>query len=110
MKKIISVLLISFMLVSAASCDAVGKAETTTGTEAPVDTRPEMPNLVGLTLEQISMRYPKLTLETTYEYDDEAKKDTVIKQEISAGDKYDEDKPIAVTVSLSKSTIIPTAI
>lgn len=99
MKKIISILLVSLMLVSAASCDAAGKAQTTTGTEAPVDNRPEMPNLVGLTLEQISMRYPKLKLETTYEYDDEAKKDTVIKQEISAGDKYDEDKPIAVTVS-----------
>ena len=99
MKKIISVLLVSFMLLSASSCDAVGKAETTTGTEAPIDNRPDMPNLVGLTLKQIEMRYPKLKLEKNYEYDDEAKKDTVIKQEIPAGDKYNEDEPIAVTVS-----------
>jgi len=90
MKKIISLLLASFMLVSFAGCDAAGKSQSTTVTEEPVDTRPQMPNLVGLSLEQISMRYPKLKLDVTYEYDDEAKKDTVISQEIKAGERYNE--------------------
>ena len=99
MKKIISLLLASFMLVSFAGCDAAGKSQSTTVTEEPVDTRPQMPNLVGLSLEQISMRYPKLKLDVTYEYDDEAKKDTVISQEIKASDRYNEGDSIPVTVS-----------
>lgn len=99
MKKLVSVLLASFMLVSFAGCDAAGKSQTTSATEEPVDTRPQMPNLVGLTLEQISMRYPKLTLDIKYEYDDDAKKDTVISQEIAVGDRYNDGDKIPVTVS-----------
>lgn len=99
MKKIISVIMAAAMLLSLSACNMGAQSQTTTGTEAPVDTRPEMPNLVGLTLEQIGMRYPALTLEPTYKYDDEAAKDTVIEQKIPAGDKYDENKPIEVVVS-----------
>ena len=99
MKKFISIILAAVMLASVSACDMGNSAATTTGAEAPVDDRPEMPNLVGLTLEQIGMRYPALLLKTTYKYDDEAAKDTVIEQAISAGDKYDADKPIDVVVS-----------
>ncbi len=99
MKKIISVLLAAFMIMGVSSCNIGQQAQTTTGTEAPVDSRPEMPNLVGLTLEQIGMRYPALTLEPTYEYNDEVAKDTVFEQAIAAGDKYDENDPIKVMVS-----------
>lgn len=99
MKKIFSIIIAAVMLISVSACDMGGSSEVTTGTEAPVDNRPEMPNLVGLTLEQIGMRYPALTLETTYEYDDEAAKDTVIEQDIPAGSRYDEKDPIKVVVS-----------
>lgn len=99
MKKIISVILAAAMLLSVSACNTGTQSQTTTGTEAPVDTRPKMPNLVGLTLEQIGMRYPALGLEPTYKYDDEAAKDTVIEQKIPAGDPYDEDKPVEVVVS-----------
>lgn len=104
MKKFLSVILAAVMLTSLTACEKANKdAEVTT--TAPVDTRPEMPNLVGLTIEQITMRYPALVLERTYEYNDEVGKDTVISQEISAGDKYDVDKPVAVVVSSGSKLI-----
>ncbi len=103
MKKIISVILAAFMLTSLSACDSGKTAEVTT--TAPADTRPEMPNLVGLTIEQITMRYPALVLEKTYKYSDEAGKDTVIEQGISAGSKYDVDKPVSVVVSSGSKLI-----
>ncbi len=98
MKKIISVLICAVMICGMAGCN-IGQPQQTTATAEPVDSRPEMPNLVGLTLEQIEMRYPALNLETTYEYSDEAPKETVLKQSIEAGDKYNEDDTVKVVVS-----------
>lgn len=103
MKKFISVIIAAVMLASVSACDTGKQPETTT--TAPADTRPEMPNLVGLSLEQIGMRYPALVLETTYEYSDEVEKDKVIEQKIPAGDKYDEDDPIEVIVSSGSKLI-----
>ncbi len=99
MKKIITAFICAVMICSVSACNIGQQSEETSVTTEPVDTRPEMPNLVGLTLEQIGMRYPALTLETTYEYSDEAPKETVLEQNINAGDKYDEDKPVKVVVS-----------
>ena len=99
MKKFLSLILAAVMLATVSACDTGKNTGDTTQTQAPVDDRPEMPNLVGLTLEQIGMRYPALTLDVTYEYNDEAAKDTVIEQEINAGDKYNEKDKIKVVVS-----------
>lgn len=99
MKKIVLTLLCAATVLGMSSCDVMKNPETTTVTEAPADTRPKMPNLVGLTLEQIGMRYPALILDTTYEYSDEYAKDTVMEQAIGAGEKYDEDDKIEIVVS-----------
>lgn len=102
MKKILSLILAAVMLTTLTACENKDAETTTT---APADTRPEMPNLVGLTIEQIEMRYPALVLDKEYEYSDEAGKDTVISQEIAAGNKYDVDKPISVVVSSGSKLI-----
>lgn len=105
MKKFISAVMAAVMLACASSCGVIGKEQNTTGTEAPVDERPEMPNLVGLTLEQISMRYPELVLEKEYEYSDEYKKDAVMEQSVSAGTKYDLGDSVSVVVSSGSKLI-----
>ena len=105
MKKIISALLASAILLSFCGCQNTGGESFTTTASAPVDERPEMPNLVGLSLEQISMRYPNLTLNTEYKYSDEYEKNVIMEQAVPAGDKYDEDTPIPVTVSSGSKLI-----
>ncbi len=105
MKKFLSLILAAVMLTSVSACDTGNNPAEATGTEAPADDRPEMPNLVGLTLEQIGMRYPALVLKPTYKYDDEAAKDTVMEQSISAGDKYNEKDEIEVVVSSGSKLI-----
>jgi len=105
MKKIISVILASVMLMSLCSCQGGNQSESFTTTTAPVDTRPQVPNFVGLSLEQIEMRYPDLELETTFKYSDEYAKNVVIEQEIAAGERYDEDTVFNVVVSSGSKLI-----
>lgn len=105
MKKIISVILASVMIFSLCGCQGGNQSESFTTTTAPVDTRPEAPNFVGLSLEQIEMRYPDLTLEPTYKYSDEYAKNVVMEQEIEAGDRYDEDTVFNVVVSSGSKLI-----
>lgn len=104
MKKIISVILASVMVLSLCSCQG-DTSESFTTTTAPVDTRPEAPNFVGLSLEQIEMRYPDLRLNTTYQYSDEYVKNVVIEQEIKAGERYDDDTVFNVVVSSGSKLI-----
>ncbi len=99
MKKIISVILASVMLLSLCGCQGGNQDPSFTTTTAPIDTRPVAPNFVGLSLEQIDMRYPDLKLETTYKYSDEYAKNVVMEQEIAAGERYDEDTVFNVVVS-----------
>jgi len=105
MKKIISMILASVMVLSLCSCQGGNQSESFTTTTAPVDTRPEAPNFVGLSLEQIEMRYPDLTLDPTYKYSDEYAKNVVMEQEIEAGDRYDEDTIFKVVVSSGSKLI-----
>ena len=105
MKKLISVFLASVMIFSLCGCQNSGGESFTTTAAEPVDERPEMPNLVGLSLEQIDMRYPALTLEVSYKYSDEYEKDVVMEQEVPAGDKYDENDTFKVTVSSGSKLI-----
>lgn len=99
MNKKVTAILAAFLILSLAGCDGSGTAFTTTAaTEAP-DTRPEAPNLVGLTLEQIEMRYPELSIKTEYRYDESAAKETVLEQSIAAGEKYDEGATFTLVVS-----------
>ncbi len=105
MKKIISVILASVMLLSLCGCQDSSQSESFTTTTAPVDVRPEAPNFVGLSLEQIEMRYPDLTLEPTYKYSDEYAKNVVIEQEIAAGERYDDDTVFKVVVSSGSKLI-----
>lgn len=96
-KKITAVLLAGLLLLS--GCDGAGSAFTTTTEPAEVlDLRPEAPNFVGLTMEQVQMRYPSLNIKTEYRSDDSAA-ETVLEQSISAGDKYDEGAQFLLTVS-----------
>ncbi len=104
MKKLISVFLASVMVLSLCGCEG-NTTESFTTTTAPIDERPEAPNFVGLSLEQISMRYPDLTLDPTYKYSDEYAKNVVIEQEIAAGEKYDEDTVFSVVVSSGSKLI-----
>lgn len=104
MKKIISVILASVMVLSLCSCQG-NTSESFTTTTAPVDTRPEAPNFVGLSLEQIEMRYPDLRLNTTYQYSDEYANNVVIEQEIEAGERYDDDTVFNVIVSSGSKLI-----
>lgn len=105
MKKILSVFLASVMLISLCGCQGGNQSESFTTTTAPIDTRPEAPNFVGLSMEQIEMRYPDLTLDATYKYSDEYDKDVVIEQEIAAGERYDEDTVFNVVVSSGSKLI-----
>ncbi len=71
---------------------------TTTEPAEVLDLRPEAPNFVGLTLEQVQMRYPSLDIVTEYR-SDETEKDTVLEQSIPAGEKYDEGAQFTLTLS-----------
>lgn len=105
MKKIISVVLASLMLISLCSCQGGNQSESFTTTTAPIDTRPEAPNFVGLSLEQIEMRYPDLVIDTTYKYSDEYAKNVVMEQEIPAGERYDDNTIFKVVVSSGSKLI-----
>ena len=105
MKKILSAILASVMLLSLCGCQNSNQDASFTTTTAPIDTRPEAPNFVGLSLEQIEMRYPDLELDMKYKYSDEYAKNVVIEQEISAGDKYDEGTVFNVVVSSGSKLI-----
>lgn len=97
MKKITAILLAGLLFLS--GCDAAGNAfVTTTESAETVDLRPEAPNFVGLTLEQVQMRYPSLNIRTEYRSDDTAA-ETVLEQDIPAGEKYDEGAQFTLTVS-----------
>ncbi len=80
-------------------CNSGGGIFVTTTEPAEVlDLRPEAPNFLGLTLEQVKMRYPSLNIETEYR-SDEAEKDTVLEQNIPAGEKYDEGAQFTLVLS-----------
>lgn len=86
-------------LLLLSGCDSISGTFTTTTTEPEVlDLRPEAPNFVGLTLEQVQMRYPSLNIKTEYR-SDESEVDTVLEQDIPAGDKYDEGARFTLTLS-----------
>lgn len=96
-KKITAALLAGLLLLN--GCDGAGNVfVTTTEPVEVVDLRPEAPNFVGLTLEQVQMRYPSLNLATEYR-SDSAEAGTVLEQSVPAGDKYDEGAQFLLTVS-----------
>ncbi len=100
MNKKLSAILAAVLIFSLAGCESSGGAfTTTTASEEAPDSRPEAPNLVGLTLEQIEMRYPELSIKTEYRNDENVQKGTVLEQNISAGTKYDEGSVFHLTVS-----------
>lgn len=99
MNKKVSAILAAVLILSLAGCESGGGAFTTTAASEAPDTRPEAPNLVGLTLEQIEMRYPELSIETEYRSDENTQKETVLEQNIEAGSKYDEGSVFHLIVS-----------
>lgn len=99
MNKKVSAILAAILMFSLAGCEGSGSGFTTTAATETPDSRPEAPNLVGLTLEQIQMRYPELSIKTEYRYDENAAKETVLEQSIAAGARYDEGAVFTLVVS-----------
>ncbi|MCM1333653.1 MAG: PASTA domain-containing protein [Bacteroides sp.] len=97
--KSMAAILLTAAILLLGGCDGVTGAFTTTTVETePPDLRPEAPNFVGLTLEQVKMRYPSFNIKTEYRAD-EAEIDTVLEQDVPAGEKYDEGSLFTLTLS-----------
>lgn len=99
MNKKISAILAAVLILSLSGCGNSGGGFTTTAATETPDERAEAPNFVGLTLEQIGMRYPELSIETEYRYDESAPKETVLEQDIAAGTKYSDGTVFHLIVS-----------
>lgn len=58
-----------------------------------------MPNIIGMTLDDVGNKYPDLNLEVERQYSDEYGENTVIDQKIPAGRTIRKSTVVSITVS-----------